>query len=460
MAVNLQNRYLSAGDGFVRKILAAAGMDQAVVFTLLSKGMQSVSGVVTLLLIATRFSPEIQGYYYTFASMLALQSFVELGLYVVILSRASHEWSRLSIDGSGKVVGDPSAISRLASLMRFIAKWYAVVSTLFVLGAGFAGYLFLEQAPSSDISWRAPWWTVVSLAAVQLWLMPILSMLEGCNQVVVLNRFRLVQSIAEAITMWLLIIAGAGLWVAVGSLAVKVAAILLFLAVKYRRFFQSLLAHPKGDQITWRDEIWPMQWRIGASGIMNFFACSLFTPVMFHYYGAKVAGQMGMTLQVIGVIQALGLAWVQTKVPHFGMLASSREYSDLDKIWWRSSKLTLTFTLIGSMVFFALMLILNHYGVGLASRMLDPLPIALFLAAYVLLQITNCQAAYLRAYARESFLIVGTVGGLLIGGLVFVFGSKFGPTGAAIGYLAVICGFTVPLSTFIWSRRRAEWQAT
>lgn len=447
-------------NGIIRRIFEAAGLDQAVVFALLSRGMQSVSGLVTLLLIATRFSPEIQGYYYTFASLLALQSFVELGLYVVILSRASHEWSKLSIDSAGNVVGDASALSRLASLMRFIAKWYTVVSTLFVLGAGFAGYLFLDQTPSSEISWLAPWWAVVFLAAVQLWLMPILSMLEGCNQVVVLNRFRFMQSIAEAMMMWFLITAGAGLWVAVGSLAVKVTAILFLLAVKYRRFFLSLLAHAKLEQILWRDEIWPMQWRIGVQGVMNYFFFSLYNPVMFHYHGAKVAGQMGMTLQVIGVIQMLGFAWVQTKVPRFGMLASSREYSELDKIWWRSSKLTLTFTLIGSMVFFALMLILNHYGVGLASRMLDPLPLALFLAGYALSQIPNCQVAYLRAHAREPFLIVGTVGGLLIGGLVFLLGSKFGPTGAAVGYLAVVCGFILPLSTVIWFRRRAEWQAT
>lgn len=443
--------------GIVLRIFEASGLDQAVVYTLLSKGMQSISGVVTLLLIATQFSPEIQGYYYTFSSLLALQSFVELGLYVVIVSRASHEWGKLRIDEVGNVIGDPSSISRLASLVRFIAKWYAVVSTIFVLGAGYLGYIFLDQTPS-NISWRTQWWTVVSFAAVQLWLMPILSLLEGCNQVVALNRFRFMQAMLEAIVVWVLITAGVGLWVAVGSLAVKVAAILLFLAIKYYQFFQSLFSHPKLQKISWRDEIWPMQWRIGAQGLVNYFALSLYTPVMFHYHGAKIAGQMGMTLQVIGVIQALGIAWIQTKVPQFGMLISTRKYSQLDKVWWQASKRTLFFTFAGSIVFFGLMQILNNYGVGLVSRMVDALPMILFLVAFALAQIPNCQVAYLRAHAREPFLLVGTVGGLLIGGLVYVLGSRFGPTGAAAGYLVVICLFTIPFSTFIWFRRRAEWQ--
>ena len=165
-----------------------------------------------------------------------------------------------------------------------------------------------------------------------------------------------------------------------------------------------------------------------------------------------------MTLQVISVIQLMALAWVQTKVPVFGMLAARRDYAELDRIWRRASTFSLSFTVAGSLILWLTVFVLGEVDFSLASRMLDPFPMALFLMGYGLLQITNCQAAYLRSHGREPFLIVGVMGGLLIGTFVYVLGSKFGPVGAAASFAAVIAVFTIPYGSYIWIRRRKEWQ--
>lgn len=447
------------GVNAVRWAIKKAGLDQAVIFTLLTRGWQATAGLVTLLLIANYLTPEVQGFYYTFSSLLALQTFVELGLYVVIVNLVSREWSKLLLDNS-IVVGDADALSRLASLIRFVIKWYSVVSLLFVIGVGVTGHAFFMQSDSNQIAWIAPWWCVIILAGLQLWMMPMLSVLEGCNQVVAVNRFRLIQTVIEAIAVWGLFIAGAELWVTVGLLAVKVATTLFFLLAKYRLFFSSIFASAGLAVISWRDDVWPMQWRLAAQGVVNYLALSLFTPVMFHYHGATVAGQMGMTLQVISVIQLMGLAWIQTKVPYFGMLAAKNEYAELDRVWRRASIRALSFTFSGSLVLWFVLFTLGEMNYSLALRMLSPLPIAIFLLGYGLLQVTNCQVAYLRAHGREPFLVVGVVGGLLIGAFVYFFGSKFGPSGAAMSFTAVVSFFTLPFGSLIWMRRRQEWQKT
>lgn len=443
---------------WVLRVLKRADLDRAVTYALLTRAWQAAAGVVNLLLIAIFLKPEIQGYYYAFSSLLALQVFVELGLYLVVVNLTSHEWSKLSIDSDGDVVGDASALSRLASLTIFIAKWYSCISLLFILAVGVAGYIFLSQTPSSDMAWRGQWCTAVALAAIQLWLTPILSLLEGCNQVATLNRFRFIQTIAESLAVWLLFIAGAGLWVVVASLAVRIATTLLFLVGKYRRFFRSLLAAAGQERILWREEVWPMQWRLAAQGAVNYFIYSLFTPVMFHYHGSTVAGQMGMTLQVASVVQVMALVWVQTKVPLFGILVAKRDYVELDRVWWRACKLSFGFTLVGSLIIWLSVISLRGVDVELAKRMLGPLPTALFLVAYCLSQIVNYHAAYLRAHAREPFVVLGVVAGLLIGGSVFLFGRRYGPTGAAAAYAGVMALIVAPMSTVIWIRRRAEWQ--
>jgi len=443
----------------IGRLLGGIDLDRATVYTLLTRSSQAISGAVTLFLIAYFFSPEVQGYYYIFASLLALQSFLELSLYVVIVNLASHQWSNLRLDESGAVVGTPEALSRLASIVRFIAKWYTAVTLLFFLGVGAAGYVFLSQSHSSDAHWQGPWIAAMALAAMQLWLMPMLSLLEGCNQVVAINHFRLLQTIAEALVMWIFLAAGAGLWVTVGSLGVKVVATLAFLRVRYRRFFRSVLAASRLNQIHWKTEIWPMQWRLAIQGAFNYLMFSLFNPVMFHFHGPVVAGQMGMTLQVIAVVQLMGLAWVQTKVPRLGILAAKHEYVGMDRIWRRASKLSFYFTVAGSLVVWMAVLILRKYEVSLSLRVLEPLPTALFLIAYCLQLISLCQGVYLRAYAREPFLVVGVLGGPLIATLVFLLGKHYGPTGAAAAYLVAIGAVLLPMTTFIWIRRRKEWQS-
>lgn len=440
------------------RLLKKVDIDQAVTFALLTKAWQAAAGIVTLLLVTIFFKPELQGYFYAFSSLLALQVFVELGLFIVVVSLTSHEWSKLSIDVDGDVVGEASALSRLASLAGFVAKWYTCVSLIFVLGVGVAGYFFLSQTPTSGMAWQLPWWSAVALAAIQLWLTPILSMLEGCNQIATLNRFRFVQATVESLTVWLLLLVGAGLWVVAALLAVKAVTTILFLISKYHRFFRSIFAAAGQERIRWREEVWPMQWRLAAQGSVNYLVYSLYTPVMFHFHGPTVAGQMGMTLQVASVVQTLALAWVQTKVPLFGMLVAKHDFAGLDRVWWRASKLSFGFTIVGSLIIWIALLVLGELNAEWAKRMLGPLPTALFLVAYGLTQIVSYQAAYLRAHAREPFVVLGVLTGLLTGSSVFLLGSRYGPIGAAAAYAIVMGFFVVPMSTFIWIRRRAEWQ--
>jgi len=440
------------------RLFDKAGLDEAVRFALLARASQGIAGAVTLVLIAYFFSPVVQGFYYTLMSLLALQAFVELGLYIVIVNRASHEWSELTVEDSGAVSGDLAALSRLASLMRFIANWYAAMGVLFVLGVGIAGHVFLRMSQAADVAWQAPWWTSLALAALLLWLTAMVSLLEGCNQVVAVNRFRLVQTIAEGLAIWLLLATGAGLWVIAGSLAVKVLATLLFFWRRYRRFFLSVYGGTGRERIRWRQEIWPMQWRLAAQGVVNYLMFSLFTPVMFHYHGAKAAGQMGMTLQIVGMVMLIGQVWVQTKVPRFGVLVAKRNFAELDRVWWQASKISLVFVAAAGFFVWTGIWVLGTVYPELAARILSPLPTLLFLMGFGLMQVLYFQALYLRAHAREPYLVLGVSGGVLIGLLVFLFGSKYGPMGAAGSFLIAISFFLLPVGTLIWLRRRAEWQ--
>ena len=127
---------------------------------------------------------------------------------------------------------------------------------------------------------------------IQLWIMPFLSFLEGCHQVAQVFFFRFLHGVFSAFALWLALSLHANLWVAPISVVVGVFPFGFLTGIKYRRFFSIFFTYQLKEKISWSQEIWPMQWRLALSGMVNYFAFSLFNPVMFHYHGAVVAGQM------------------------------------------------------------------------------------------------------------------------------------------------------------------------
>jgi len=446
---------------WLRRWLNRLEMDRAVFYSVSGRAWQFVAGPVTIVLLAFYFTPELQGYFYTFASLLALQTFVELGLQVVIINVSSHEWAKLSIDDHGHLTGDSRALSRLVSLGRKVAVWYGAASLLFVVGVGVAGMAFFWPKVLPPQEWMLPWLSLVGLTGLLLWTLPFVAILEGCNQVITVNKYRFTQAIAGNLAVWACITLGAGLWAAVASAAVKLAWEVYLLQVRYRVFFRPFLAPAPDEQVCWRTEIWPLQWTLAVQGVLQYFAFFLFTPITLQYHGAAAAGQMGMTWSVLTTMQAGAFAWVHTRTPLFGILISRRDYRELDRVFKRVSIISGSMLALAGLSFCAVVIVLNlasyPLAAKLAARFLPPLPTIVFTTAVVLYYIPQCIASYLLAHKRNPMLPVAIIGNSLIGVAVCIFGAKFGPLGAGLGLLAVVAAFVVPLLTAIWWRCRREW---
>ncbi len=401
-------------------------------------------------------SPEVQGFYYTFSSLVALQSFVELGFYLVVINVASHEWASLQLGKDGRIEGDPRALARLISLGRLIFKWYAVASAVFVVGVSIAGYWFFSGMPSSGIEWRGPWLTLVVLSGALLWALPFISLLEGCGQVAEIYRFRLTQAVLGNLALWLTLWLGGGLWASAVWAGVGLARDLYLLLVRYRWFFNPFFRPVAGPRVSWRTEIWPMQWRLALSGVVNYLAFSLFTPVMFRYHGAAEAGRMGMTLAAVFGIQSVAMIWVQSRAPRFGVLIARRDFEELDRLFYRVSATSFVLYCLGGLAFWGLIAGLNQFGHPLSGRLLASLPTLVLLSGAAVHLISACQSTYLRAHKQEPLAVLSVVSSIAIGLLVWQAGRWFGAIGAASSYAGVYV-ITLAWQTVIWTRCRAAW---
>jgi hypothetical protein len=434
------------------------GLDPAVVYGFVWRIWQVATVPVTLYLVSVYFSPAMQGYYYTFSSLVALQSFFELGLFLVIVNLASHEWAGLSIDESGSIVGDPRAFSRLISLGRFTFGYFLVAGALFAGVVSFVGYFFFHRQGPTEVHWQAPWLVFVALTALNLVATAIFSLLEGCGQVGQVYRMRLGQAISAAAASWLVIRLGGGLWALVAMLGAQLAWVGYFVAGRYRAFFRPFGQRPPNETLSWRREVWPLQWRLACSGLVNYFASSLFNPVMFHYHGAAMAGRMGMTLQVTGGIQTLATIWLTAKVPQLGVLVACREFAALDRLWTRTLRLSLASFVGAAGVLFSLTALALHWQFAFVDRLLPLVPLAGFLVAGVLMNLSQAMSAYLRAHKQEPMFLMSICTSLLTGLLVWLLGRRFGANGAAWSYAAVLV-IGLVWQYRIWQRSRTSWHA-
>lgn len=432
-------------------------VDRAVFFALLSRGWQFVTGPVTLLLIAQYFSPQEQGFYYTFWSVIGLQSLFELSFYTVIVNVASHEWQKLHRDERGAIAGDPQARSRLISLGRLSILWYSVAALLFVVGVGAGGLVFFGAARESVPGWQSPWLVLVALSGVVFATTPLQGILEGCNQVTSVYRLQFWRAMIGSVLTWICVPCGAGLWTPAVATGVRLVCDGYLFAVSYGRFFARFLRRPDGPTMSWRHEVWPLQWRVGLKGVFVYFHSQFINPVIFHYQGAAAAGQMGMTWHILTSLQNAAAAWVKTRVPRLGILVAARDYRELDRIFFRLSWLALVIMAISGSLFWVFDVALSAAWPGLAARLLPPGPTAWLTLVVVLGLIPDFQWTYIHAHKRSPYLLLSIASSLATGLLIWWLGSWYGATGAALAMLTVLVFFSLPVWTWVWWRCRAEW---
>jgi len=441
----------------LQEFLHKANVDRAVFFGILAKIWGLTVGPLTALLIATKFTPEYQGYYYTFTGLLALQIFVELGLGVVIIQFASHEWSKLKIDPDFGITGDKEALSRLASLTNIVLKWYLVGGVIITLCLGAGGYIFFTHSHNPSINWPWPWLFLCFFTAVSFFLSPVLNLLEGCNQVSALYSYRFFQGVISSLILCVSIFFGAKLWSAPFSVAGVVLYTLLFLKLKYAKFIRCLfLARASECSMHWSKEILPMQWRIAISTVSSYFMFFLFTPVIFRYYGPVIAGQFGMTWSLAVTVSTISSPWLHPRVPKFGMLIAENKYTELDKLFWRITKIFFANTLLAMLATWLLVFGLNKFNHYLASRLLPLLPLTLFLSAQVMMMLTMPFVAYLRAHKVEPILWMAICCAVLTSLSVFILGKYYSITVMGFSYL-IINTMAFLYIILLWEYCRKKW---
>lgn len=440
-----------------KQLLRLLGLDSAILLTIASRGWSVLLGPVTVWLIAHYLSPAEQGFYYTFASILAAKVFFELGLGNILLSFASHEKAHLHWTEAGLFSGSAASMQRLASLLRKGIRFYSLAAVGMLTIVWPVGWHFLSTGQADILSsWKTPWLLLCLITGFNLLNAPMLTLLEGCGLVAQLARVRLISAILMTTSTCLALYLGAGLYTAaLASLTVWLVETSWLLGK--RSVLRQMFGLRGQEQVNWRREVWPMQWRMAISFLSGYFMYQMFNPLLFYYVGADEAGRMGMSSNLVSAALTIGLAWINTKAAPMGHLIAQKKWAELDALFFRSliqSMIVLIFVL-GTLVGCILALgALNH---PLAKRFLAPGSMIFLILATVANHILFAIAAYLRAHKRDPLLGLSALSGILISGGCWVLVQRGGVM-AMTSYYAAVCWIVgVGYGWWIFRSCRKQW---
>lgn len=422
---------------FVRKL----GVDKSIAYSSGARVVQAFTGVASILFIAQFLTKTEQGFYYTFGSIIAIQIFFELGLTNIITQYVAHEASHLKWTDSTHLEGEQKYHSRLAHLLRFSVKWYAVIGIIFfvvLLGAGYWFFSYYSPA-DEDVIWVLPWILVSIGTVLKLFIAPLMSILMGLERVKEVMKMQFYQQLIIPLSTWIGLALGWHLYVlGIASLLSVVYIVIYVNCTDLKGILGNLWRVKVTDKVSYMKEIFPYQWKIALSWVSGYFIFQLFNPVLFATEGAVVAGQMGMTLAALNGIMAFSQSWITTKVPLWSKLIALKDYVQLDRIFNTTMKQVSIVCLGLISVLVAGIWGLKALHIPLGYRFLNWLPLTLMLIPLYINQWVNGWATYLRCHKQEPFLVNSIVGGILCCLSTIILGKYFGVIGMTAGYCTIV----------------------
>lgn len=409
----------------------------AIAWSVFGTVVSGLSGPLAALLVTRELTPEEQGFYYTFNSVLGIAIFVELGLNACIIQFISHEFAHLRIKNGSVEDTNAHHYGRFISFSKFSIKWYLGAAILLFFALATIGSLFFHSsAGNTDVKWLTPWLLLCLFSCFSLTIVPAMGILEGCNLVGWTARARIIQNTIRSATLIAAlhykcglyapsIAAGAGLFAAISQVGYS-----------WRGLYRQIIAANCVNSVNWRTEILPFQWRIAVSWASGYFISTVFGPILFSFKGAEVAGKYGLSWAILSAINGVAGPFVATRAPQFGSLLAKQEYIQLGKLWKIATFQAVFVSFIGAVFVCVTLRFIEYEKLEFSSRVLSlscviPLAVAIMINQYV-----TAVATLARAEKKEPFLVPSMIVAAVSTGGALLFVEKFSAHAVAYSYLA------------------------
>lgn len=368
-------------------------------------------GGVLLFIIPYTIDEVTQGYIFAFLSLMALQYAFDFGLNQTLIQIVA---SNIKLNSC-----------KIINLCLYIKKIYIIVAALFFVFVFPIGLIVFTGKSNSNISWFIPWLIMTFFTAINLYLSPLISILEGSGEV---TRVYVTRAIGNFIGYTFAIVL---LYFEFGLISITfisiINSIVTILSVrKNNLLFPTIIR--SDTSFNWKKEIFPLQWKIGLSWIFGYIVQQLTPAIVFNRLGEVEAGKIGLITSMLNAICMLALSILSANVPKFTMLLSENKKDDLNTIFKIKIFQSLLFMIILCHFFYLAIYIMKTYNFEFINRLPDLIDIYLLILVYNVNFIIYCLAIYVRSFGDDPTVFMTIIMGTLITISVYllsIYGIKY-----------------------------------
>lgn len=390
------------------------------------RGINIVLGFITLLIVPLTLTPTEQGYYYLVFSLIAVQVFFELGLNFVVSQIAAHEFAYLIINSDGDIEGHRNNKERFVNLWNKTNIIYRAISTAFILIALPVGwYFFTAKGDLQAAQWTNQWISIVFLNAFLIFASPKMAILESIGYIHKVAQLRMYTSIIASPIVWIVLYLKMGLWSIVALLLIQnlLTYTWLFTYAPYKWKLNEKDLGFSSHQISWKLEIFPMQWRVAIGSISGYLIFQAINPIILLNRGAIEAGRVGLALNIFNSLTTLGMTFVNASTPAMLKQIALNNREKLNSIFIRSVTYGLVFAIFSCLVFIISIEYMSGAHFGVVDRIAETKILLCLAIVTIVNTLIFSAASYMRAHKVEPMLAPTIVGGILTLVAVY-FGSR------------------------------------
>ncbi|HCE2183334.1 hypothetical protein R7P07_09300 [Vibrio sp. Vb2133] len=433
--------------------------DKAVIYAIAQKLWQSLSGALTLFLLLNYVTEVELGYYYAFSSLIGLQMIFELGLSTIVRQFISHEVAKITVKDS-YYFGRRQYTNRLSCLIVKSLMVYFVICILIVLILIPAGlYFFSSTTESYDVTWKNPWMLLVIFASINCFITIVVSILEGLGYIARVKKVIFLATIVSSLGVWSTLYFGAPLYSLVILNFVNAIFISIWVARNHTGYFIQAFRNYRRcksikSPLSWRKEIWPLQWKMGISWLGGYFMFYIINPLAFKYYGPEFSGKLGLLFQISNLCLSVTAALVTTKMPMFSRMVSLGNISQLDNYFNRVQIISSAgFFLLGTMVFVSFQAV-TYFELPFSKNILSNSYIIIILMMTFARNLINGHACYIRSFKSEKHALNAIITGVAVAIVLPIVGKFSSSFNFIIAYASVVLLFSYPHSRYIFTKFR------
>lgn len=324
------------------------------------------------------------------------------------------------------------------------------ISIPIIFGLGI--YLFNKE--DSISIWGVPWIIYCISTAINFILQSVLAFFEGINQIAKVQKIKSVDAIIINLLAVVLLYFNKGIYSLGIAMFAACAVDIVLIYIFFKEVIIQLLSVEK-EKIKWFSEIFPLLIKYSVSWICGYIIFQIYNPIVFHLYGAELAGKVGYSITIISSICSISNIWIYIVIPKFNIMAEKKQWDKMDKeLLLRLPLCAITF-IVGT-ISFLIILKTPIIGAFMEERILDSKQLLILAMAYLGQISVNGFAVYLRAHKKEPLMsvsIVSAVYSLIVTIICLYFGNfKL----IFLGYLSSFV-FSIPMTIFIFNKFKKKW---